>query len=61
MGRIQEEELENQFFKLDLILDEPTDPFVPFLARDYRDFSRKEASFDFESEGIAHDAENFMW
>jgi len=32
-----------------MILDEPTDPFVHFSARDYRDFSRKEGDFDFAS------------
>lgn len=42
MDKQQAEELENQFFQLDLILNEPTDPFVHYLARDYRDFKKKD-------------------
>ena len=49
MDKAQEEELENQFFRLDMILDEPTDLFVHFSACDYRDFTRKEVAFDFPS------------
>ena len=42
MEKQQEEEFENQFFQLDAILNEPVDPFVQYVARDYRDFKKKD-------------------
>lgn len=63
MDKQQAEELENQFFQLDLILNEPTDPFVHYLARDYRDFKKKDYGL---MDSIIRDEEDlqqseFMW
>jgi hypothetical protein len=46
------------------MLKEPTDPFVHFAARDYRDFTRKNSgTFDFANSKDCEmsNEENIMW
>jgi hypothetical protein len=47
-----------------MILNEPTDPFVQYQPRDYREFKNKDYGvgnpIDFEDEGVL-DISSFMW